>query len=352
MDNNLKADFVSSITDNEYDELLVQFEDCDWSWMEMERPRYRNVREKLGLILELIQDSDQVIRDQMPPRTKYEMNGGIKIAIRRGARLQEVDVYNLYFRFRSHLPGDGLALMYKSPRTNKEIIILLPDRTEIRIEKERILYKEEARNLVFKGLMDPDTQSELLENLSLLNLHERCAQSLQHEYGHVLNVRAFEALNISPGDEQNIYKWFLESGYLHNVDKRYPDFGSLRALDKLHVLKESLVEDYRISLNINAERGKFILPNKYSFSGDFQKPLLLKEGVDLMKRMLNKQLQVTARRPASSSDYDTIKAYRSVVSRREKLNWSAGNPSITDEIINRDLDELKHLASSQVASTK
>ncbi|KGP81939.1 MULTISPECIES: hypothetical protein [unclassified Paenibacillus] len=362
MNKDLKFDYVSNITPAEFDddvEVVINTEDDEieaimeeTDWLEFEKPRFKNVRAKLGLILELIQHTDQILPNQEPPRTKYEMNGGIKKAIQRGAMLQEVEVFNLYFKFRSHLHGDGIALMYKSPSMNKECIILLPDNTELRIEKEKILYKNEAFQLVIKELMSPDSQSFLLENLNMLNLHERCAQSLQHEFGHVLNVREFETLDIMPYNAEAMYTWFGDFGYLDNVDKRYPVFGGISVWDKLHVMKESLVEDYRISLNIRTDRGKFILPNKFGFSGDFQNSEFLLEGVELMKRMLKGQLQVNARRPASSSDYDTIKAFHEVQQRRISSNWVAGTPSMTKDVISRDLEELRRSPYNQVAATK
>ncbi|WP_025691151.1 hypothetical protein [Paenibacillus zanthoxyli] len=99
MDNRIKLDYVTDIIylgleDDDCHILIDEVEYGTWDEfdqvnLEFEKPRYRNVREKLGLVLELIQHSDQV-QYTYPPRTKHEMNGGIKIATRRGARLQEV----------------------------------------------------------------------------------------------------------------------------------------------------------------------------------------------------------------------------------------------------------------------
>ncbi|WP_025691152.1 hypothetical protein [Paenibacillus zanthoxyli] len=203
--------------------------------------------------------------------------------------------------------------MYKSPSSQKERIILLPDDTEQRYKEEQKLYRKEARSLIMKGLMDTDEQNNLLENLRLLNVHERCAQSLEHEFGHVLNVRELETLKITPNDASLIYKWFLDAGYIFNIDKRFPDFGGLSVWDKLHILKE---------------------------------------GVDLMKRMLNNQITSQARRPASSSDFDSIIAFHQVVGRRKKKDWVAGSQSLTEDIIRRDLEELERSALNQVAATK
>lgn len=360
MDRMIKVDVVTGIVQSELEDdiqiLIDEVEYGYWSefdqmYLEFESPRYRNVREKLALVLELIQHSDQVDYTH-PPRTRHEMNGGIKIATRRGTRLHEVEVLNLYFRFRSHLAGDGIALMHKSLSTKIERIILLPDDTEKRYKEEQFLYRKEARTLLLKGQMGPDEQNNLLENLSFLNVHERCAQSIQHEYGHVLNSREFDILNILPTDAKGIYRWFLDNEYMQHIDKRFPDFGGLLAMEKLLVLKEALVEDYRISLNMEAERGKFILPNKFCFSGDFQNPDYLYEGVDLMKRILYNQIVTPVRRPASSSDIDSITAFHKVVQRRKSSNWRAGSLTLTKDIIDRDLEELEYSSPAQAAATK
>lgn len=354
----LKADMVTEINNLE-DELNILIAEVEFEglneimWFERENRKFQNViKKKAALVLELIQDSSQVIESDYPARTKHEMSGGIKKALKRGARLDEVEVFNLYFRFKTpFINADGPACMYRSLSSSKERILLLPDDTRLRIEKEIDYYKREALSLVFSGLMNPDEQSRLLENLNMLNVHERCAQSLQHEYGHVLNIREFDALNYSPYMLEEIYLWFLHYGYLHCVEKRYPNFASVTAREKVHILKESLVEDYRISLNMEHERGKFILPNVFCFTGDFQDPRLLNEGVDIMKRMLKSPIASDNQKPASFQEEDTLEIIRRVSNRRKKFNWSVtGETGMTDERINEDLKSLRAL--SEAAATK
>ncbi len=187
-------------------------------------------REKAALILDLITSSDQVLRTSDPPRTRHEINGAYKIATSRGALLNEVEVFNLYFKFRSHLHGDGIALMYRT-KDKKERIILLPDDTKKRFIIETRTYLNIARNLAFSEKMDPGVQSELIENLRLLNIHERCAQSLQHEYGHILHWREFDHLGIHTDLE--VYDWFLESGYFDIIDMRVPNFANKPVEEKI-----------------------------------------------------------------------------------------------------------------------
>lgn len=345
--NNVDDDLDITIDEIEFEGLN------DMMWFERETRKFQNViKEKAALVLELIQDSSQVLESNHPARTKHEMSGGIKKAIKRGARLDEVEVFNLYFRFKTpYINADGPACMYRS--ISKERIFLLPDDTKSRIEKEIEYYKREALSFVFSGIMNPDDQSKLLENLNMLNVHERCAQSLQHEYGHVLNIREFDFLNFSPDMFSEIYSWFLDFGYLHCVGKRYPKFAGVTPIEKVHILKESLVEDYRISLNMEHERGKFILPNVFCFSGDFQNPSLLNEGVDIMKRMLNNQIATVNQKPASFQEEDTLGIIRRVSDRRKRYNWIAtGESGMTDEQINEDLKSLRAFSEAAAAKIK
>ncbi len=69
-----------------------------------------------------------------------------------------------------------------------------------------------------------------------------------------------------------------------------------------------------------------------------------------MKRMLNNQIQLSARRSASSSEMNTISVFKMITERRKKSNWKAGTPSVTQKTIERDFAEMDKL--TQVAATK
>ncbi|KWX80690.1 hypothetical protein AMQ84_02700 [Paenibacillus riograndensis] len=328
---------------------LGEFELLDDASLELDKSSFVNLRHKAALLANIITDFSQIEYplDRMK-RHRHEINGGYKIAKRRGARLNEVEVYNLLFRFTDPKRRDAIAIMYRTERFGMEKILLLPDKTQARFKQECRSYLNEAAYLVLRQKMDPDDQSELIENLRCLNVHERCAQTLQHEFGHVLHWREWDALDIH--NERDILTWFLEYGYYEIVDRRVPGFSEMNIFEKLLVLKESLVEDYRVSLNIKAERGKFILPNKFCFTGDFEKPNLMNEGVEIMKRMLDDQISDTRHRSASSSDYDSLKAIAVIQRRRRRNpNWVAGESSITTETIKSDYKQLD--AFLEVAST-
>lgn len=66
--------------------------------------------------------------------------------------------------------------------------------------------------LTLKGKMDSVFQDRLLTNLGVLNLGTRCANTLQHEYGHVLQHRMWAAEGIRPNDEDGIIAWFEKIG--------------------------------------------------------------------------------------------------------------------------------------------
>lgn len=180
---------------------------------ELEKKRVKNIREKTALLIELI-DSETDIFYGYSPRPKFEVLGGHKIAVSKGANLNEVKVMNLYFRFRkANLDGTSTAIMYRDHDGN-ENILLLPDDTKNKIKLEYKKYVNYANKLVFSSdpmiSMDPDYQDHLIENLRLLNIPERCAQSLMHEYGHVLHWRIFDQLDLKHRSQQ--YQLFYQNG--------------------------------------------------------------------------------------------------------------------------------------------
>lgn len=355
---------MSSVTgevllDQDYDEnednlswgeiTIGDLSSVDSTVVELDKSPYLNLKEQAAILANIIPPFSEV---EYPMnglrRQRHEVNGGYKIARRRGARLNEVGLYNLLFRFADPLRRNAIAIMTKTEQPPKEKILLLPDDTLERCETESSSYLTAARRLVMQGKMDSDDQSNLIENLRFLNVHERCAQTLQHEFGHILHWRIWDELGVGNFKEQ--LNWFVINDYYDLTCTRIPGFKDLHVLEKIHILKESLVEDYRISLNLQAENGKFILPNKYCYSGDFECPDLMYEGVETMKNMLDEQSHGAPSRTASSSDYDSLKAFDMVQSlRRRNPNWVAGERFSTKETIEKDLEQLDQ--ELEVAST-
>ena len=299
----MKSELLAEVI--KYDNLEIEefnLEKIDLEVIELERKRVKNVREKTALLINLI-DSETEVFYSYPPRPKFEVLGGHKIAVKRGANLNEVKVYNLYFRFKKYnLNGTSTALMFRD-HEKIENILLLPDDTKNRIVLEIRKYLDVAKKLVFNldptQQMDPNDQDFLLENLRLLNVTERCAQSLLHEYGHVLHWRIFEQRELDTPSKQ--FRWFWENGYAENLSERFPGFQALCVDDMLYYLKESFVEDYRIWLNTRELNGKYLLPNLITFVGDFINPIKAYEGVGIMARMLETGTIATEKRSSQSN---------------------------------------------------
>jgi hypothetical protein len=295
--------------------------------IELEKKRVKNIREKTALLIELIDHHTEVYYG-FPPRPKFEVLGGYKIAEKRGAILNNIKVFNLYFRFKNQkLDGTSTAMMYRDSSKN-EFILLLPDDTEKTFISEKRFYLDYAKKLVFDSSMNPDYQSFLIENLNLLNRRERCAQSILHEYGHILHYRCFDLLKLKNPKDQLI--WFKEWGYLDLLDLRYPGLGYLDPNTFFYHVKEAFVEDVRIGLNFNQKNDIFILPNAVTFVRDFQNYELLIEGVNIVKKMINQvqRSRVTPDSPSFGNEPSRIRLGSDMVSRQQK--YSSFERSLTD----------------------
>lgn len=346
-------------------EMSIEFEDEnetpsfeDLEQIEMDRRLVKKIRSKASLFAELF-DQDTVYIYNYPFRRRVEVEGGYKVARRRGARLDEVNVYNLVVRFKNTRMdhSHALAFTYRPLKNNEEWIVLLPDDTMDTMNDEIYIFEDGAHRLAESGKLTPQmTLEHIIENLRLLNLHERCAQTLIHEFGHILHWRVFDRLG-TPFEPYLAYSWFIEHGYAQLIDGRVANYYRLPDERKLWLLKECLVEDYRISLNLDTENGMFIMPGKYTFSADFRAPSLLKEGVDIMRRMLKPAIENKSFRRKTGSvqtereetDFDLM---RSILEASMDDNWTPGQQRMTTEEHHEVADRLLIKATkSHVAIT-
>lgn len=326
----LAADEIIDMED--YD---LYIETINLAVVELEKKRVKNLREKAALTIKIIDKEDTEIFYGYPYRTKYEVRGAFKLVQSRGVALDRIKVYNLYFRFKSsRLDGTSTAMMFREKPNNEEYILLLPDDTEATYENEKRFYLDKAKELVFKFEMESDEQSKLIQNLRLLNIQERCAQSLQHEWGHILHYRCFDTLSDSSKAAQ--LQWFYDEGYVTLLDERYPGLGYHSMEDLLYYIKEAFAEDLRIGLNFKTNHGMFILPNAVTFLRDFTRPDLLLKGVSLVEDMV-KKVNVSESKNSSQSnssgEIDRISMGKAVAERGIKYPHSS--KTITPELINR-----------------
>ena len=236
------------------------------------------------------------------------------------------------------------------PRTSiEEWIILLPEDTKSTISVEKDIFHKQIEKLLLRGLLDSDFHNMVVEGYNLLTPNERCAQTLMHEYGHVLQWRMYDYLNIKGETEKEFigkqYLWFLQSGYLENVSKRIPNFENLTPKQKVYYSKECLVEDYRINLNWKYFNDKIILPSKYAYRGDFANSKLMWEGLSIMEEMLKPAIegQVSMRqlKRASSEKEVSLKVANHQLDLLEnKQDWIPGTSNFSEKHILDDLESL------------
>lgn len=331
----LKAEEIIDMENYELDTIEI-----DLAEVELEKKRVKNLREKTALTLKLI-DQGTIVYYHYPPRPAYEVLGGYKKAIERGAELARVKIFNLYFRFfNDRLDGRSTAMMFRDKPERQEYILLLPDNTEATYEQEKRFYLNKARKMVLEEFtMEPDEHSRLIENLNNLNRVERCAQSIQHEWGHILHYRFFDMFRLKNKSEQ--LKWFYESGYVDILDMRYPGLGHHNADEVLYLIKESFAEDIRISLNNRINHDMFILPNAITYIRDFQIPKLLEDGVNLVGNIILSQEQEKSRQTATQSISGEInRVYMGHKVAERNLTYPEFSRTISPALIHQFIDDL------------
>lgn len=303
------------------------------------------------MLIELTDRDTQYYTNNIVHRPKFEVNGGIKLALKKGAKVKETKIFNLFFRFINN-KFDGLnttALMVRPKNSNEEWMILLPEETKRTIDIERSIFQKQFEKLFYQGLLDSEFQNMILEGYKLLTPNERCAQTLIHEYGHILQWRMYDYLGILHKNKKefiaNQYIWLLESGYLENVANRIPNFETLSPEEKVFFTKETLVEDYRINLNYQYFNDIIILPNKYAYRGDFANSNSLWKGMRIMEQMLRPAIEgkigVYQNKQANSEEELSINAISKRLDVLEsKSSWVPGTSKLSEQHISNDLHEL------------
>ncbi|WP_194758339.1 hypothetical protein [Priestia megaterium] len=332
-------------------EVEINLEEIELGELETDKALSKNIIKTSKMLIELTDENTRYVTDNLVRRPTFEVNGGIKLALKKGARVKEAKLFNLFFRFYNR-KFDGYntkALMVRPRNINEEWIILLPEDTEKAIEEEKGIFREYIEKLVFQGSLDTDFQNMVVEGYKFLTPNERCAQTLMHEFGHILQWRMYDYLDIKGETEQefiaNQYIWFLSSSYLLNVSKRVPNFETLSPEDKVYFSKECLVEDYRIYLNWKYFSDKIILPSKYAYRGDFADSKLMWEGLSIMEQMLKPAIEgkvgMRQMKKASSEKEYSLKDIKNQLDSLEyKADWIPGTSKLSEQHILADLESL------------
>ena len=147
-----------------------------------------------------------------------------------------------------------------------------------------------------------------------------------------------------------------KSGYAELIDRRVPTYARMiNDNQKLWLLKECLVEDYRISLNLDSQSGMFILPGKYTFSSDLRAPELLAKGVEIMRSMLKPAIEdLLMRRKTGSSESEVtdFALMQSILETSMDPSWEPGTQQMSQEEHLAVAERLFHNSNSaQIAVT-
>lgn len=304
---NAYANYISSFTYDRLDELEeLETEDNKIEF------NY-NVLNEISNLPSKIEKSDflKMICEISTEETKYYYNiekrneiefyGAYKNSIERDVPLNEVKVVNLNFTIVKCKisKSDSVQASMLIAEDKMEWILVFPCLTEYIIEQERKIYLDTAKDLLAKGIIEPEHENDLLENLNLLTLTERCTQTLIHEFGHILNWRIFNSIvekEDNLGTMITCLVWFKDKGYFHNVAKRKIGFLRLPFEECISLLKESFAEDYRMGSCIR-KIGKYVLPNTVCNIGDLYNENYMKEGIDIVMKIVDEY---------KSNDYDFI----------------------------------------------
>lgn len=313
------------------------------------------------------------IEYQSVSRSLTEVKGGYKLALRRGAKLYNVTVFNFPpMRIRNSkidsITGNPNAQIF--PYEKERWILLHPVDTASLISYEVAAYSGILEKYINAGRISTEVYNELKDNLELLNINERCAQTLMHEYGHILHWVEFdriftgfsEALGVSATQYDHAYNalvltWFESTGYLYNVAARYPNFKKLPTNKKVYILKESFVEDYRIGLNLSSTDGKIILPNTHCIMGDLMEPSLLREGVDIVRKMVTEieNNNTTYNHRANELETNRIDALLHLDDEIFNTDWKPNKGDFTpfeaEKLINEAFEEIKTSTFKEVAAS-
>lgn len=327
-----------------------EIEEVDLGTVELSRGIIQSLTTTADLMSELYMNGTNLEYPEIT-RSITEFKGGYKLALQRGVPLYNTRVFNLLFRLKNKkidtISDLQLATMYTTARFDRWIL-LHPDDTAQRIEYEKDYYRRAAYEFVRRGKASEGELDKLHENLELLSIPERCAQTLMHEYGHILHWQAFHKLFEKYGLRPNgelpnnllllpMLEWFERHSYLYNVSMRIQGFKKLPLKEKLHILRESFVEDYRIGLNMKSLDGKIVLPNQYCFVADLMNPQLLQEGVRIVNIMLDEERR-NELVSSQDAERDRVKISQKYVDLALETDWSPGD----DVLTSRDVRNLKN----------
>jgi hypothetical protein len=237
-------------------------------------------------------------------RTNFEIYNGLKCAEKRRVSI-DVLIYNLPFTVLKHNRPAETAFVDR--QIDRRFIYLVPDHTPTRILTDIVWHKEGYERLIESNKIDRATVDKWIHTMeSELNLGERVASTILHEFGHILTFRVWDRLGIT--ERLDLYDWFDEFGYLDNCSNRIVSFSEEHAEIQINTCIEQLAEDYRISHDVKKEDDTCCLPHIISYEQDIINPEMFLEGVDIMTKILslNGKVKIEKEKEKESAAFDRI----------------------------------------------
>ena len=274
------------------------------------------------------------------PRTRHEINSGLKSVEKRNIKI-DAEVINLPYTVLNGRKKPAItAFTTRNPEQRK--IYLVPEHTPTRILNDKAFHQEAFDFHFSQSKLNKVTYELFMHQMEKLDVGERVAASIIHEYGHILTYNAFDQLGIHKPTE--VYSYLDETGYLDNCAKRIVDFTTMDARLKLNHALEQIAEDYRVSHDIYNGLGLSPLPHGLTFIQDAINNDDFIEGVDIMTNVLLLDQKKTISKSAGPSALDYIipfgEANRTVLSTR----YTEGHLApLTKEIKEKDFKELEEL---------
>ncbi|MFB5760192.1 hypothetical protein [Paenibacillus medicaginis] len=231
-------------------------------------------------------------------RTKHEVYSGIKKCEHIGVIIN-AEIVNLpYTVINERGKPAETAFTVRNPELHRNIY-LVPDHTPTRILKDKAYHNAGLEALFKDQKITRDCLDSWIGAMSDLNVGERVAASIIHEYGHILTYRAMDNEDIETAIQ--MYDWLGDMGYLDNCSHRIVQF-SKDPLWQMNVAVEQLAEDFRVSQYVKKEQDVCPLPSCLSYRQDIANPEKYLEGVEIMTKLLNIQEQIRKKQQKTSLD--------------------------------------------------
>jgi hypothetical protein len=255
-------------------------------------PRFFNVAEKANdpyyQLVKSAYGDDRIVYNGYKQRTNHEVQSGIKVVKKRRINI-DVDIVNLPFTVTKRGKPAETAFTDRTPE--HRFIYLVPDHTPTRIMNDTAYHRQGIESLLAEKSVNPELAMKWLKEMEKLDVGERVAATLIHEYGHILTYQAMDKAGIN--DPYDAYVWLDESGYLDNCSERIVGFsqgGVITAEDafrQINIAMEQLAEDYRLSVYVKSEHDACPLPSCISYKEDLINPHKFLKGVEIMTKLLN-----------------------------------------------------------------